>query len=115
MSIDKAPSNEQDIGNLDFTESLDTYDPAVKIAELTAKIASTERGIRLAQQLKDEARISDLQERKNAFEKTILTLQAELPKNNQPTVENKFDVADMSGYETGDRTATRIRAKEDRQ
>lgn len=104
MSFNNSPeSNSQE--DFDFTKSLDTYDPSAKIAELTAKIQSTEKGIRLATQLNDPGRIAEMKKKKADFESSLLILKTELPKSApveaQP-VAPKRDWEDMVAKLDGD-------------
>ncbi len=104
----KNPSNQQE-DEFDFTKSLDTYDPSVKIAEIQAKIDSTIRAIGLATKLNDPVRTAEMQQKKIAFEAAIKILQAELPEQEtapeEPAHESS-NVADMS-----DRTTRRLDAR----
>ena len=104
MSFGSPESNkaEQDLGDLDFTKSIDTANPDVKIAEQRALIAAVDRGIALAAKLNDPGRIADLQAKRSGFEATIAEIEASEFKAEEPQQQpaNRFDVADMSDITT---------------
>jgi len=82
-------------------QGLDTSSPEAKIAEVQAKIAATERGIKLAARLTDPERVQEMENKKAVFEATLAQLKADEqlgdldftpPVEKPPKLDNRFDV-----------------------
>jgi hypothetical protein len=81
-----------------------------KILELQNNIASTERGIKLAESLDDTERVSQMKMKKEEFEATLAMLEG----NTQPKEQAKtFEVADFDQAMGADREVSKVAGREE--